>query len=132
MSKICDYFDGKSSQDAQEFLGCLLENLHDNIKTAQAVCIVMLSIYLNEVPIHIFIRNHQSLPNCLRECNNQVFFVLAVKPYVNNSGIHGYIQCPLLLQTATRDDPFMFLPIAIPEKQNVWYIKLFKRSHDIS
>eukprot|EP00731_Ephydatia_muelleri_P009601 Em0005g187a len=36
MAKICDYFDGKSSQDAQEFLGCLLENLHDNIKTAQA------------------------------------------------------------------------------------------------
>ena len=47
MAKICDFFDGKSSQDAQEFLGCLLENLHDNIKTAHAVCIVTFNIYLN-------------------------------------------------------------------------------------
>ena len=40
MAKICDYFDGKSPQDAQEFLSSLLENLHDNTKTAKAVCIV--------------------------------------------------------------------------------------------
>ena len=88
MAKICDYFDGKSSQDAQEFLGCLLENLHDNIKTAKAVCIDMLNTYLNEVPIHIFIRDNQSLQNCLRECSNQVLCALAVETYVNKSGIH--------------------------------------------
>ena len=88
MAKICDYFDGKSSQDAQEFLGCLLENLHDNIKTAKAVCIVMLNTYLNELPINIFIRNHQSLQNYLREYSNQVLCALAVETYVNKSGLY--------------------------------------------
>ena len=86
------------------------------------------------MPINIFIRNHQSLQNCLKDCRNQVLCALAVEMYVNKSGmhVHGYIHCMLLLQTATRDDPFMFLPIAIPEKQNVWYFKLFKRRHNIA
>eukprot|EP00731_Ephydatia_muelleri_P009616 Em0005g202a len=80
MAKICDYFDGKSSQDAQEFLGCLLENLHDNIKTAQAEPSIIAKLF---------------------------------------EGLQkSSVVCTGCGDTATRDDPFMFLPIAIPEKQN--------------
>eukprot|EP00731_Ephydatia_muelleri_P009609 Em0005g195a len=87
MAKICDYFDGKSSQDAQEFLGCLLENLHDNIKTEQAEPSIITKLFEGMQQSSVFCAG----------CEN----------------------------TATRDDPFTFLPIAIPEKQNVCGLELF-------
>lgn len=33
VAKICEYFDGKSPQDSQEFLTTILENLHGSLKT---------------------------------------------------------------------------------------------------
>ena len=73
----------------------------------------------------MFVRNHQSSPSCLKESCNQMLFVPAVKTYVIAVlCVHGHIQRPLFLQPTTRDDPFMFLPIAIPEKHNVWSFEI--------